>query len=276
MFRFLDNFPLAGFASLLVILIIIIFFVTSADSGIYVMNGISTRNAKASPKWQSVAWGILLGALALIILKAGGLNALQSMTLITALPFSIIILFFIVSLVKALIIDMEYYEREFSAVTVPWSGEFWKERLRGIVSFSDKANAEKFIKTTVKAAFDELSEEFKQNNIEANINHFENPLRIEIEIHYDVVNNFIYGVQVQSRAVSDYLVTEENLPDYEPSNNFYPESYFGDAREGYDVRLFTKNELISDVLKHFERFMEIISEHRNSMFISINANQKME
>ncbi|WP_125720491.1 BCCT family transporter [Flavobacterium ustbae] len=276
MFRFLDNFPLAGFASLLVILIIIIFFVTSADSGIYVMNGISTRNAKASPKWQSVAWGILLGALALIILKAGGLNALQSMTLITALPFSIIILFFIVSLVKALIIDMEYYEREFSAVTVPWSGEFWKERLRGIVSFSDKANAEKFIKTTVKAAFEELSEEFKQNNIEAHINHFENPLRIEIEIHYDVVNNFIYGVQVQSRAVSDYLVTEENLPDYEPSNNFYPESYFGDAREGYDVRLFTKNELISDVLKHFERFMEIISEHRNSMFISINANQKME
>lgn len=276
MFRFLDNFPLSGFVSIMVIVIIIIFFVTSADSGIYVMNSIATKNAKVSPKWQTVGWGILLAALALMVLNAGGLNALQSMTLITALPFSLIILLFIVSLVKALVIDMNYYDRQFSATTVPWSGKYWKERLRRIVSLTDKSSVNAFIDTTVKPAFEELKEEFSSNDITVKINICENPKSIEIEIQYDVVNNFIYGVKTQSRSVSQHIVTEDNLPDYEDNNTFYPESYFGDARKGYDVRLFTKNELISDVLKHYERFMEIISEDKNAMFISSDFNQTME
>nr|WP_288808283.1 hypothetical protein [uncultured Sphingobacterium sp.] len=41
------------------------------------------------------------------------------------------------------------------------------------------------------------------------------------------------------------------------------------------MQYFTKNELISDVLKHYERFLEIISEEKNEMFISSNANKKM-
>src|SRR5690606_10763140 len=111
MFRFLEYLPFSTIASFLVIAIIVIFFVTSADSGIFVMNNIATRNAKHSPKWQIALWGILLATLSLLLLNAGGLNALQSMTLITALPFSIIMLLFIISFVKALTIDGDYYDR---------------------------------------------------------------------------------------------------------------------------------------------------------------------
>src|SRR5690606_23751442 len=103
----------------------------------------------------------------------------------------------------------------------------------------------------------------------------ENPHRIEIAIKYDVVNNFLYGVKGESRIVSDYLLNEENLPDIEGNQTFFPKSYFGDDREGYDVRFFTKNELISDVLKHYERFIEIISEERNEMFVSSNTNRRL-
>src|SRR5690606_29953757 len=88
MFEFLEYLPFTSIASFAVIGIIIIFFVTSADSGIFVMNNISTGNASKSPKWQIVFWGVLLAVLALLLLNAGGLEALQSMTLITALPFS--------------------------------------------------------------------------------------------------------------------------------------------------------------------------------------------
>ncbi|WP_353140349.1 BCCT family transporter [Pseudopedobacter sp.] len=276
MFRFLEYLPLTRVISFLVIAIIIIFFVTSADSGIFVMNGIATRNASVSPKWQTAAWGILLAVMALFLLNAGGLTALQSMTLVTALPFSVIVLLFIVSLVKALTIDRNYYERDFSVSTVPWSGKFWKERLKNIVSFNDRNSIDHFIETTVKTAFLELQGEFAGNGIEAKINSSENPKRIEIEIQYDRVNNFVYGVKNQPRMVSDYLLNEDNLPDFGENRTYYPRSYFGDAREGYDIRLFTKNELISDVIKHYERFMEIISEERNEMFISSNANRRMK
>lgn len=276
MFRFLEYLPLTNIASFFTIAIIIIFFVTSADSGMFVMNSIATKNAKNSPKWQTVGWGILLSALALLLLNAGGLAALQSMTLITALPFSIIMLLFIVSLVKALSIDKSYYERDFSVSTIPWSGTSWRERLQQIVSFNDKESVSCFINTTVHEAFSDLQKEFAKNGIVAKINFHENPKRTEIEIKYDVVNNFIYGVKSDSKIISDYLLNEDNLPDIENNRTFYPKSYFGDDREGYDVQLFTKNELISDVLKHYERFIEIISEEKNEMFISSNINRRLK
>ena len=276
MFRFLEYLPLTNIASFFTIAIIIIFFVTSADSGMFVMNSIATKNAKNSPKWQTVGWGILLSALALLLLNAGGLAALQSMTLITALPFSIIMLLFIVSLFKALSIDKSYYERDFSVSTIPWSGTSWRERLQQIVSFNDKESVSGFINTTVHEAFSDLQKEFAKNGIAAKINFHENPKRTEIEITYDVVNNFIYGVKSDSKIISDYLLNEDNLPDIENNRTFYPKSYFGDDREGYDVQLFTKNELISDVLKHYERFIEIISEEKNEMFISSNINRRLK
>ena len=276
MFRFLENLPLTNIASFFTIAIIIIFFVTSADSGMFVMNSIATKNAKNSPKWQTVGWGFLLSVLALLLLNAGGLAALQSMTLITALPFSIIMLLFIVSLVKALSIDKSYYERDFSVSTIPWSGASWRERLQQIVSFNDKESVSAFINTTVHEAFSDLQKEFAKNGIAAKINFYENPERAEIEIKYDVVNNFIYGVMSDSKIISDYLLNEDNLPDIENNRTFYPKSYFGDDREGYDVQLFTKNELISDVLKHYERFIEIISEEKNEMFISSNINRRLK
>lgn len=275
MFRFLEYLPLTKVFSFVTITIIIIFFVTSADSGMYVMNSIATKNAPKSPKWQTIGWGVLLAALALLLLNAGGLVALQSMTLITALPFSIIMLLFIVSLTKALIIDKKYYDQDFSVYTVPWSGKQWKERLKQIVSFNDKESVDQYISTVVKKALNELKQEFENNGINAEVNVYENPYRMEIEIRHDVVNNFLYGVKNESRTFSEYMFNEENLPDLEKKRMYFPKSYFGDAREGYDIQLFTKKELISDVLKHYERFLEIISEEKNEIFIRSNANRRL-
>lgn len=274
MFRFFELMPLSSITSILVIVIIIIFFVTSADSGIFVMNSIATKNALKSPKWQVVFWGVLLAVLSLFLLNAGGLKALQSMTLITALPFSVIILMFIASLVKALVIDKKYYDRDFSASVLPWSGEIWKERLKQIVSFKDEKSVNNFIKTTVKEGFEELKSEFDKYGISCNIVKKNEPVRIELQIRHDVVNNFIYGVKTHTREISENIIKDNNLPDSSHLKIFFPESYFGDSREGYDVQFFTKNELISDVLKHYERFLKIISEETNEIFISSNFNFK--
>lgn len=274
MFRFLDYLPLTTLVSFVVIAIIIIFFVTSADSGIFVMNSIATENAPKSPKWQIVFWGILLAALALLLLNAGGLKALQTMTLITALPFALIMIVFIVSLMKALVVDRNYYEKDFSASAIPWTGVIWKQRLKQIVSFKDRPSVDDFIQDTVKTAFTELKDEFMGNGIEAKINTWTDPAAVEIEIRHDIVNNFVYGVKSHSKTISESMIKDDNLPDVDENKTYYPRAYFGDAREGYDIQYFTKDELISDVLKHYERFLEIISDEDNEMFISINTGKK--
>lgn len=275
MFRFLEYLPLTKLISFMVIGIIMIFFVTSADSGMFVMNSIATKNAKISPKWQIAGWGGLLAVLALFLLNAGGLEALQSMTLITALPFSLIILMMIVCLVKALSIDKKYYEQEFSVSTVPWSGKFWKERLKQIVNADARSDVDEFINQIAAEAIHELQQEFMKNGIEAKVTQGSEPKFVEIEIQYDLVNNFLYGIRRESREVPEYFQSEENLTDSGEGEAYFPLAYFGDARQGYDVRFFTREELIADILKHYERFVAIISEGKNEMFISSNANRRI-
>ena len=275
MFRFLEYLPLSTVASFMTIVIVIIFFVTSADSGIFVMSNIATKNAIKSPKWQTILWGVLMAVLALLLLNAGGLKALQSMTLITALPFSIIMILFIVSLVKALAIDQSYYDRTFSKTTVPWSGSLWKNRLKQIVATKNRASIDTFINTVVKEAFTDLKTEFAANGINATVNYQLNPTTIEMEIKHSMVNNFIYGVATTSKKVATYFGDEDNLPEVEKDKAFYPKVYFGDTRESYDIQYFTKKELISDVLKNYDRFLDIISEEENEMFISSNLNDKL-
>ena len=276
MFRFLEYLPFSSIASFMTILIVIIFFVTSADSGIFVMNSIATKNAEKSPKWQIILWGALLAILSLLLLNAGGLKALQSMTLITALPFAIIMILFIVSLLKGLAIDQSYYDRSFSKTTIPWSGRLWKDRLKQIVASKDRASVDIFVNTVVNEAFTELQAEFRKNGIEASINLEKNPSKIELEIKHTVINNFIYGVETTSKKVSNYLVEEGNLPNIQDKGTFFPKTYFGDTRESYDIQYFTKKELISDVLKHYDRFLDIVSDDSNEMFISSDSNEKLE
>lgn len=274
MFRFLEYLPLSNILSFVVISVIMIFFVTSADSGMLVMDSISAKNSTKSPKIQLVFWGVLLATLALMLLNAGGLEALQTMTLITALPFALIMILFVVALMKALIINYRYYEKGLSVSTVPWSGEFWKDRLKKIVSFKTKDAVKSFIEEEVSSAFQDLKEEFGANGISIEINYIPDTLRISLEIHHDIVNDFLYGVMCHKRIVSGYMLDDDNLPDLESNVTYLPITYFGDSREGYDVQYFTKNELISDVLKHYDRFLKIIAEESNEMFISSDNNSK--
>jgi choline/glycine/proline betaine transport protein len=267
LFRFLDYLPAPEITSFLAILIIFIFFITSADSGIFVMNSIATNNAAKSPKWQMVFWGVMLGLLALVLLNAGGLQALQTLTLITALPFSIIICMFCYSLMKGLILDHDYYARGYSPAASNWSGEFWKVRLKHILTYKNRNAVESFLQQWVRPALDELAAEFNSKGITAVIKANEKPMEVEITIKHEVIEDFTYGVRCESKLISDFLVKEENLPGIDVNKTYIPKTYFGDNRMGYNIEYFNKNEIIADALKQYERFLELSSDVKNEMFI---------
>ena len=88
--------------SLLAILIIVTFFVTSADSGTFVL-GMMTTNGSQNPSTPiKVTWGVFLSITALVLLYSGGLQALENTMIIAALPFSVIMVLMAVSLLKSL------------------------------------------------------------------------------------------------------------------------------------------------------------------------------
>lgn len=271
LFNFFTYFPLTTFLNILSILIICVFFITSADSGIFIMNGIASKGAVNSPKWQSVFWGLLLSLLSLSLLHSGGLNSLQTMTLITALPFGIIMILLCYNLWKALVVDVEYSAKKYSHGSLNWNNNNWKEHLEKIVTVSKKKDINKFLDESVKKAFEELVVELAKNNIEAHINSFSSPQQaVELEIEYDELRNFKYGVIVQKQIVSETLLKEKNTPDMDLDTIFQPITYFGDHRKGYDIQYLSKDGIISDVLREYERFLNLSSEGDHDLIMKPN------
>lgn len=98
LFGVFDQLPLGTVMSFIAILLVIIFFITSADSGTFVLGMMSTNGLQNPPNQVKVIWGVMLSAIALVLLNSGGLIGLQNAMIIAALPFSIIMILMTISL----------------------------------------------------------------------------------------------------------------------------------------------------------------------------------
>lgn len=91
-YALLDRLPGAEITSLLAAFVIAIFFVTSSDSGSFVVDMLTSGGRLDPPVWQRVFWAVSEGVVAAVLLLAGGLTALQSAAINTGLPFCVILL----------------------------------------------------------------------------------------------------------------------------------------------------------------------------------------
>lgn len=92
LFAVLDSSAFGAFLSVFVMIIIVIFFITSADSATYVLSVMSSDGDKAPSSWLKVVWGVLQALIAIALLVAGGIKALQTFSIAAAFPFIFIML----------------------------------------------------------------------------------------------------------------------------------------------------------------------------------------
>lgn len=102
LFAMLDALPLAQISSAVAITLVIVFFVTSSDSGSLVIDTITAGGKIDAPLPQRVFWCVFEGLVAIALLLGGGLTALQAMAVSTGFPFAIVLLLMCVSIVKGL------------------------------------------------------------------------------------------------------------------------------------------------------------------------------
>ncbi|MBY0090328.1 BCCT family transporter [Priestia aryabhattai] len=102
LFGVFANYPMGTVLSILAIILVGTFFITSADSGTYVLGMMTTNGSQNPGNSVKVIWGVLLTIIALVLLYSGGLQALQNTMIIAALPFSIVMVLMTTSLIKAL------------------------------------------------------------------------------------------------------------------------------------------------------------------------------
>ncbi|KYD17659.1 glycine betaine uptake BCCT transporter [Caldibacillus debilis] len=101
LFYVLEHFPLGTIMSGLAIILICTFFVTSADSATFVLGMQTTNGSLNPPNSVKFIWGVIQSAAAAILLWTGGLQALQTASIIAAFPFTIIMILLVISLIQA-------------------------------------------------------------------------------------------------------------------------------------------------------------------------------
>ena len=102
LFRMLEGLPFTNVVSTISVLLIAIFFVTSADSGSLVMDMITAGGKMDAPVAQRVFWCVLAGMVAMALMLGGGMASLQSMTISIGLPFGVVLLVMCVGLYRGL------------------------------------------------------------------------------------------------------------------------------------------------------------------------------
>ena len=102
LFRMAENLPLTSLVSVLGVILVVIFFVTSADSGSLVIDTITAGGKMDAPTRQRVFWCTEVGLVAIALLLGGGLGGLQALVIAFGLPFTLVLLVMIVSLMKGL------------------------------------------------------------------------------------------------------------------------------------------------------------------------------
>ena len=264
LFKFLDYLPLSGVTGLVSLVVISLFFTTSADSGIYVLNNIASRDKSlAAPRWQAVMWGILMSVVAIVLMQSGGLANLQAMTLLVALPFAMLMLLMCFSLWKGLNADKKYFDTKVNPTSIFWTGDKWKERLEQMMNQTQEKDILHFLKHTVLPAMRELRQELIGKydlSVQINTLFDQDEPAVELVIQKELMRDFMYGVKSIGREVSEQLINDDNLPHIQHSMTYEPYTYFFDGRVGYDVQYMDQDELIADMLKHYERYLSLLDD----------------
>ena len=261
LFLFLDYLPGTFYLSLLSLVMIVIFFVTSADSGALVLNMMASGGVDETPVFQRVLWAGIIAAISATLLITGGLGALQTATIASALPFSVILLGALWGLQRSLRSDMQ---SSFGKAPPSFDTDAdidWQSRLGALLEAPSDNTVVKFQRETVLPALSAFASELGKNGVFAEVvDHIDGDGSVVLsavgteEAESDEESAFTYTVKLAPQSVDASSETngdEVSLP-VEGSTSV-TEVYLNSGSAGYCLWGLTEAQVIADVLAQFEQ-----------------------
>ncbi|MEE4251732.1 MAG: BCCT family transporter, partial [Alcanivoracaceae bacterium] len=256
LFKLYERLPLTEVVSFVTVILIVTFFVTSSDSGSLVIDSLSSGGSADTPVWQRVFWASTEGIVASVLLIAGGLSALQTMTIASALPFAVIMLLSAWGLWRALVIEgyrEDSLQQRQSEPTVP-DPLSWKERLDRMLNFPDQDQASSFIEETGYPAMRELAAALNQLQWHAELQHQPGQrCRLHI-VHGDGVN-FFYELKLVAAPRPAFSLAALAGSDDDQGQYWRVEVFLRRGSQAYDVFGYDQQELIGDMLHQFGNYL---------------------
>ena len=270
----LEQFPWAPATAAIATFTGLLFYVTSADSGALVMANFTSHLKDAdsdAPKWMRVFWAVITGLLTLAMLMVGGVTTLQNATIIMGLPLSILLLFIMLGVYKALRVENSLAASFRSSLPGmiagrgggdPRSGRSWRQRLSRAMTYPGPKQAGRFVESVAYPALQDVHDELESQGAEVSLTLVEadaNGIRsADLAVGLGEERPFKYQIYPVQYETPSYALRSASTD----TKYFRMEVFSLEGSHGYDVMGYTKEQLITDVLDHYERHLEFLHLNR--------------
>ncbi|MCD6260084.1 MAG: BCCT family transporter [Helicobacteraceae bacterium] len=256
LFKFLEHFPFSGITSVLAVILVVTFFVTSSDSGSLVVDTIASGGHENNAVWQRIFWAVLEGVVAAALLVAGGLGALQSASITIALPFAVIMLIATWGLYRALHLESQRYESLQHHMNAGRHGKIsgtWQARLSRLVEFPTFDQAKKFIDEDVLQAMQVVKDELNTHYWNVEIVHDEEGSFATFRAEHSGDMDFIYQVRIRRYDTPTFAFPESINPLKQQKKYARAEVYLNDGSKAYDIFGYEVDVIATDIIDQFEK-----------------------
>ncbi|MGV2904156.1 BCCT family transporter, partial [Achromobacter sp. AGC25] len=199
-------------------------------------------------------WSLLMGAVAIALLLADGLTALQTATIASALPFSVILLLSVWGLFKALKLDATKRGIRYQSLTLSRparGGQSWERRLRNMVMMPRRAHVQRFISDVVRPALDDVADELRKQGYAVEVRENDSDGSAVLEVSHGEHLDFSYAVQPE--AFVRPSLTPEEAADEDERKYFRAEVHLREGGQDYDIMGWSRDAVIGDILDQYER-----------------------
>ncbi|AKM06333.1 BCCT family transporter [Pelagerythrobacter marensis] len=254
LFEMLNQLPFSAITSLIATLLVITFFVTSADSGALVIDMITSGGAENPPVWQRIFWAVSAGGIAAVLLVAGGLDALQTAAIASALPFAVIMVFICFGLLRALQMEDLGSAVDLSQpINAPADPELsWKQRLASITQLFHRHEIEHFLNQIARPAIDEVANELQQRGLAPEL--VQEGDRLELTVPHGERGAFRYTIRSRAFLAPSFVWAETKKAHDEERRHFRAMAHSSEGEHTHDVTGYTSAQLIHDLLNRYAHF----------------------
>ena len=256
LFQFFEYLPFTTIASLIATVLVITFFVTSSDSGSLVVDMLTSGGTEEeTPVWQRIFWSVTEGVIASALLVAGGLQALQTATIASALPFTVVMLLMCWGMFKALRLEIAKRVSLRDTMLAPRVAQnpvTWEKRLSRIVHHPGRNEVLEHMEKVIRPALAKVAHERTE------VAHDEKD-RLWIEVNHGEEADFFYSVHVRPYTPPTFIMRDTSSKRGEKLRYYRAEVYLKEGGQDYDVMDWTEEQVIADVLDQYEKHMHFLA-----------------
>ncbi|EPR36269.1 choline/carnitine/betaine transporter [Alkalidesulfovibrio alkalitolerans DSM 16529] len=260
LFEFFEHLPLSGITSLLATTLVVTFFVTSSDSGSLVIDMLASGGDDDAPVWQRIFWALSEGLVAAALLLAGGLGALQTASIASALPFTVVMLLMCWGLLQALRLEGIKRTSLRTAVLMPQVGHAptpWRARLNALLHHPTKAEVHEFIHEVIRPALDDVAEELAKRGLRARVKQGEDG-RVWLDVLHGEEIDFFYSVRPAVSVAPVFAMRDTQKRRGEELKFYRAEVHLSEGGQDYDVMGWTMEQIITDVVDQYEKHLHFL------------------